>query len=336
MKYTCNSCNYSTDDSGNWSKHKKTKSHIKSVQENDVSNLMVNVPKDLLAHLMAKYSTDIKKYVCPFCDEVFSSGSCLSRHKHHRCSKNKTNSKTDSKTGSKTENNKIIIELRTKIDELEKQNDELEKQNLELRDDKQCLKTIVDKAQNVASASVGALGYIIANFTKAPLLEPMQTKEIENYCGGEKKEIAIVISELHRDGELLEYLGNLFISIYKKKNPDEQSLWNSDCSRLNYVIRTIVCGGVSWITDKKGIKLKESVIKPTLEFIERELWNYISTHNQNTIKSIENISYCCNAYKCVREPSFSDDLIKFLAPHFQLYRTKEFPAITEKKIMLLE
>lgn len=30
MKYNCEYCNYSTDDFGNWSRHNRTKKHIKN------------------------------------------------------------------------------------------------------------------------------------------------------------------------------------------------------------------------------------------------------------------------------------------------------------------
>ncbi len=37
MSYKCENCNYSTNDSGNFTRHKKTKKHIKIFEEKDIN-----------------------------------------------------------------------------------------------------------------------------------------------------------------------------------------------------------------------------------------------------------------------------------------------------------
>ena len=104
MKYNCTDCNYSTDDKGNWSRHNKSKTHLKKVE--DATNLKKLQADDkssgqlsgqLSGHISGHIS-DIpfnasndknkEKFICPYCDQSFSLKANLYRHKNHRCSKN--------------------------------------------------------------------------------------------------------------------------------------------------------------------------------------------------------------------------------------------------------
>ena len=55
------------------------------------------------------------------------------------------------------------------------------------------------------------------------------------------------------------------------KNPDKQPIWNTDCSRFNYVIKTALD---KWDEDKAGIKFTEYVIKPVLDYVSDLLYTY--------------------------------------------------------------
>ena len=59
---------------------------------------------------------------------------------------------------------------------------------------------------------------------------------------------------LHRDGNLLRYLGKLLIKRYKKEDPHKQSVWNSDTPRMSFLIRVPV--GIK----QAGSRIKEEFI----------------------------------------------------------------------------
>ena len=94
MKYNCSNCDYSTDDCSNWSKHNKSKSHLKKVQTQP-NSVAGQLPGQLPGHVADENNINKSKLICPYCDQSFSSNQSLSRHKNHRCSKNIIDEKND-------------------------------------------------------------------------------------------------------------------------------------------------------------------------------------------------------------------------------------------------
>ena len=124
MSYSCKFCNYETNDSGNFTRHKKTQKHIKlsflkSIEETE--NDSKNYPK--LSQVIPKLSEVIpneitkndSKIFCPDCKLIFSHKSNLSRHKK--------------KCKLKTESNTELTELKTKL-EIAEMSKKLEKREI--------------------------------------------------------------------------------------------------------------------------------------------------------------------------------------------------------------
>jgi hypothetical protein len=118
-------------------------------------------------------------------------------------------------------------------------------------------------------------------------------------------------------------LGDLLISIYKKVNPKEQSILNSDCARLSYIIRIIIGSKESWIMDKKGIKLKEFIINPLLEYVEKEIWSFLEDPKNVNVDNVNKIGNATKLLKSIKDFIICEELIKYLAPYFQINRIKE-------------
>ena len=85
MKYDCNICNYSTVDWSNWTRHKKGKSHLKKMQDNE-ENMRKSI--EIKQQRDTAHSSSVRKLICLYCDADFATRQSLSRHKNHRCSKN--------------------------------------------------------------------------------------------------------------------------------------------------------------------------------------------------------------------------------------------------------
>jgi hypothetical protein len=82
----------------------------------------------------------------------------------------------------------------------------------------------------------------------------------------------------YKNNNLCEHIANLIVGVYKKKNPNEQTIWNSDESRLVYIIRDVINKENKWIKDQKGEKIKEYVVKPILNVAKEMIMQYCDKH----------------------------------------------------------
>jgi hypothetical protein len=311
MKYTCKTCKYSTDRGDNWARHNNSKSHLKKVLE--VTNKKKSYPKvtQKLSEYLEKnieepLGTEESKlqdkndFICPNCKKHFKYKSGLSRHINYRCQINSSNQ---------------IIE------ELKKQNEELKE---ELKEDREYIKSLVEKNSNITSSAINfssnainfssnAFKYITQNFTNAPLLKPMNNYlAIKNDCG--ERHLTAFLCDHYNDKTLVKYLGCKLLEYYKKSNPADQSLWTSDCSRLNYIIRSVTENKPEWVIDKKGIQIKTLVVTPLLEHIQSELTQFLGDPTNKDYGA--RFSTCVCIICDIRNNVISDDLIRYLSPYF--------------------
>jgi hypothetical protein len=260
--------------------------------------------------------------VCSHCNLRFTTRSSLSRHTNHRCQqKDKINNKSKDEEQHKDD---LVNEIKKRCDQLERQCDQLENDKKYLKtiieinqNDNKYLKTIIDKDREITHEAVkcssNALNFITQNYPTAPILQPMPNyAAIKNDCGS--RDFAVVICEFYEDEKLIKYLSQFLLHYYKKTDPQEQSLWNSDCSRLNYIIRTIVENKPSWITDKKGLHFKENVITPLISHIKNEVFDYLT--NSKSTKTIDIIHSSSRLIQDIDNSVISDELVRHLAPYF--------------------
>jgi len=78
MKYSCDKCNYSTNNKSNYNKHIKSLAHLQLYKE--VNDEPIE---------------QVKQYVCDNCNNEFSCRQSLSRHKLRRCNNNNINDNDD-------------------------------------------------------------------------------------------------------------------------------------------------------------------------------------------------------------------------------------------------
>ena len=182
-------------------------------------------------------------------------------------------------------------------------------------------KTLTSEALSTTKTSVNALTYVTEKFTNAPPLTAMPRLAIKRHA--KEKDLATVLTGCYEDDTHIEYLGNMLVKYYKKKDQDNQSLWNVDCSRLNYIVRTVVGKKESWIADKKGIQLRSFVIEPLLENIKEELSDYMKNPKSHNADNFLTLKFCIDLTKDINDNIVCEELVKFMAPHFQLDRTSK-------------
>ena len=152
-------------------------------------------------------------------------------------------------------------------------------------------------------------------------------KEIDN----KEKFIDILISSYDKQC-IDKYLGDIIIKTYKKDDPSQQSIWNSDTSRLTYVIRELLNNNkLDWTVDKKGIKTTKYIINPLLDHIEDLLRSYLSekavmdeTTDMNEYeKSLIKMHSVANIIQSIDTNELSTNMLKYIAPHFYLSKTED-------------
>ena len=131
-----------------------------------------------------------------------------------------------------------------------------------------------------------------------------------------------------------DYSKNLFIpniaktilSIVNNKDTEKQPIYNTDCSRYNYVIKIT---SNNWDEDKSGIKFTDYVIRPLLKYIRDLNEEYIENilekvdmYRQNYYEN-EKLVYIKNdAYEfdleltIILKGGFTEDLIPLAASRF--------------------
>jgi hypothetical protein len=246
-------------------------------------------------------------FSCANCKKKFKYKTGLSRHINYRCQGNPSN--------------ELIDELKKQNEELKKQNEEIKE---ELKEDREYIKSLVEKNTNITSSAINfssnainfssnAFKYITQNFTNAPLLKPMNNYlTIKNDCG--ERHLTAFLCDHYNDKTLVKYLGCKLLEYYKKSNPADQSLWTSDCSRLNYIIRSVTENKPEWVIDKKGIQIKTLIVTPLLEHIQSELTQFLGDPTNKDYGA--RFSTCVCIICDIRNNVISDDLIRYLSPYF--------------------
>jgi len=130
----------------------------------------------------------------------------------------------------------------------------------------------------------------------------------------------------HKKKILDEYLGRIIVSHYKKKDPAQQSIWNSDTSRLTYIIRELFNNKkIDWMVDKKGIKTTSYIIKPLLKHIDELISEYIdikttidreTAKTEDLIANFDNLKLGNEILKTIETNELSDNILKRISSYF--------------------
>ena len=108
------------------------------------------------------------------------------------------------------------------------------------------------------------------------------------------------------------------VSIYKKQDPNEQSLWNTDSARLTFIIKN----ERGWAFDKKGVNVKDSIIHSKLKSIQTLLLNFMSfipdPNDHNFVDILNDKRTNADLIQIIENKSFNSKILSCFAPHFYL------------------
>ena len=342
MLYKCELCNYKTNDSSNFCRHKKQKKHLKKVEAEIENDKIKKNYEELKIKLI---ENDFEKKL-------------IEKEK---------------------ETEKKLLEKDFEMKLMEKEKEKLAEVNKILIENTG--KTINNNNNNTQNnnINIGTLNYINEHFKNAPPLEKISNFVINGIDTNDEKQYDKFISNLiyhHNNKNLHVYLGDHIVSIYKKKNLNEQSIHTTDTSRLNYAIRIIEesldlydtseedidnytlsdkddseidsdeeelkqikeeyykklkeknlknikkKNAKIWIVDKSGYKICRIVVEPIIRRMLRILRKNLRDRNKLIITDLdEELKYRSNVNSMIDSidtKKLKNDINKYIAPKFNL------------------
>ncbi|QKF93729.1 zinc finger protein C2H2-type protein [Fadolivirus algeromassiliense] len=315
MKYKCTTCNYETNDKSNFNKHINSVAHIQLTQSINTINTKINT------NVNTNVNQELpSNFLCLICNKTFSSAPSLSRHKNHYC-KNQNNNQTDK--------DKQIELLKQQLIEYQQamKDKEIEYLKKEVNELKSFIRS--GKYGNTTNYNISIKKYVQQHYSDAPALEGV--KDYAKLTYDETDFIETIISKFNND-VLHKYLGDFIIQYYKKDNPSEQSIWNSDVSRLTYVIKELLENNQSiWNHDYKGVKTKNYVITPLLKYIRKSIDKYwmdnIDTfkvlETRELVQLQENLIILQKVKRVIDNESLADEIVRYIAPEFYMNKTNK-------------
>ena len=321
VNYKCKICNYSTKNKSDYTKHNNTKKHFEKVlQYNNINNSdnsdNCDSPKLPETPQNSLHKSMEESYKCEFCDSIFSRFGNLTRHYKICTIKNQ-----------EIERLKLLVEqckkekkdqeklLNLKLSQSEKERKHFEEESI-------YYKQMFKEAGSLVKKSVSVLTYVVEHYDNAPGIKMINWDDVKNTNGYDMAIDDILSYYKHKT--LGKFLGDLIIKIYKKDNPKDQSIWNTDTSRLTYLIKEFMENKSSnWIVDKKGVKTTTYIIIPLLDYLKEMLIVYqennvvVSKNNAEMEMMLENSKFLVELINDIDDGNLGREVLKYISTHLR-------------------
>uniref|UniRef100_A0A6C0ACF0 C2H2-type domain-containing protein n=1 Tax=viral metagenome TaxID=1070528 RepID=A0A6C0ACF0_9ZZZZ len=257
MTFLCKICNYKTEDKSNLKRHFNSMRHQKNIASYQLSfGGLTQTNKKLTSFVNPQGD---KSYTCTDCGfETAFSGS-LSRHK---------------RTCTAKEMNKMKLQFELKnLKEVSELKNEIATTQVDF------LKNHVELLRSMLIASTrGIKGTVtstaLEHYSNNPPISEIEYMRLNSYIKPKSKLVDEMICAFEHN-TIHEFLGAFILTIYKKKNYNEQSIFASDVSRLSYIVKETIYDDISeWVIDSTGLKVKQYVIKPLTDHVLNILKSY--------------------------------------------------------------
>ena len=332
MHYKCELCKYETGRKFCFDKHLESKKHIDKSNDTNKQPIVPNRTKNTIEYTNNNINMDdfcndhnsncnVTELVCNYCHTQFTRKSSLLRHQDGRC---KEKIKYDA-------SKELEIErLQNENKQLKSQNKELKKYSTKTETELEYFKELFKETSKSNKTSPSTITYVLNNYQDAPPL--LCLDDYSQLNDSKNMDLVEVLIHHQENNKLDHFIGDYLIGEYKKTDPSEQSIWNSDTTRLTYIIKEVLKSNKSnWRVDKKGVKTKEYIIDPLLSYIKPLIKEYTiqqsyELHNLTDYqakKMLNNLTLANIIMKNINDGILSADIIKYLAPHFYLNKEQE-------------
>ena len=184
-------------------------------------------------------------------------------------------------------------------------------------------KEIINMAGGMVQKTVSALTYIVNTYDKAPVIKQITFEDVQKSTKIDDEKMISKIFYHYNRNKLGQYIGDIIVEIYKKKDPSEQSIWNTDTSRLTYLLKKILHDDNSkWMVDKKGVDTIDHLIKPIIDRVREIAIDYQETNcfgeNIDASRVILINDIFSRLMIDIDNRKIHNDILKYIAPHFYL------------------
>ena len=332
--YNCIPCNYSTKNKSDFKKHKNTKKHLRKseayIPKKSCKNTNTSESEESTTSIQRDSTrfNEIQEFNCKFCNMRFGSTTNYNRHLK-TCVERKSIEKNKDLEMKLFEKEKLLKQKEKELRKSEKHVQKLEK-------DKDYYKGLITNLSTLGPKNFNSVTFILSNYAKAPHIRAIEPKKLEQFKDLDDTKVENVIS-YYRNNLLVDHIIEAIVYIHKKDDPSKQSVWVTDCSRHNYIIKELLEDKESyWTIDKKGTKSEKYLIDPILKFLRERIMEYmnkadeilnekdLSLHRRSMF--MDNQRDASRLVKDIDDGVLNKEVIKRLAPHIH-HNTK--PLIEE-------
>jgi hypothetical protein len=312
--YNCILCDYETTKKCNIDKHTKTQKHL---------NNLKNIKNCDLCKKSFSSNYNLKRHINKYHNNINPEKLDNSYIFHNNINNNINNNNLNNlELIVKTSNKQIIKEVKEVKDVVDKSNQEV--------------KIVVNKAINKASTLIK---YLMEHHKSTPPLKKIKHDQcinllkLEFNCTDKNDDTEYYLEKKFIDdfskNRFIQNISKCILNLVHYNDPLKQPIWNTDCARLHYVVKTSLN---SWNEDKAGIKFTDFIIKPMLKSICDKITNYrkeiienVDIKRYTLEQNIEHNNLLTSVYS-FEYALLRGDLIKLilkeLAPHLR-YIQKE-------------
>jgi hypothetical protein len=191
-------------------------------------------------------------------------------------------------------------------------------------------KNVANNAGQIVNKTMNMLTYAMQNLKKTPELELLDSKTARNLlkydAKGEKNsyQIAEYIAKISEAKILPKHLGNTLVFHYKKDDPQRQSLWTTDVSRMKFITKT----NNGWMKDSNGDIINKNMINPLLKEVVGVMDEYCKERSSNIDKMsaleesryVEVVTQVLNIKSDVKSEKINKAIIKHITPYFLMHK----------------
>jgi hypothetical protein len=360
MEYICEICDYKTNNKSNYTRHLKSEIHIKNITPEDkfccnICFKFYNSKSSLNRH---KKTCDNKNI--PTDNNISNNSNKIENNivVENLLLKQKIEfleEKKNLETKLLKIENKLLKENNEKETTLLKQHNEKEKtllkkhkKEISHEKDKQIeflQQANIEKTRAVQTSNMNAITFASMYYNKTLKMAgvDIKAKYIDNGLRAlpdmkiwikespelAEQYVAEKLIVLYSNEKFVDYICNIIKNAYKTENPMDQTFWSTDVSRLIYIVRSTIKKKDAWIYDKKGLKIKQSIIDPLLDEVNDILVKYIDKINKlsysdtkmDYLKKLELVNVAkVILHELKNRLSLKNQIIKELAPMFYLDR----------------
>jgi len=262
------------------------------------------------------HKNDMKQFTCKYCECKYAIQKNYINHLNV-CTQKDMNSMKKQLKQEQKEKEYIIKQ----IEYVEKQREE----------DKKFFIRIIDSAGITFKEALPPLKFADNNLYYAPqMLEYSNFTFLEIY---DTPDLAVeAIINHYNKGTLHSFLGDEIVNEYVKKDPRDQSVWNSDTNRSTYLNRVLIItsgdGECVWTIDKKGIKTIQFLIDPLIKHVKdmidiyyNKMGDILKLKNPDFAKYGSHCTAITGIYEIINDGTLKANILKYINGFFYLDQT---------------